>query len=639
MDLQELLNDNESRDLLRLVTAGSVDDGKSTLIGRLLYESKAIYEDQLEAVEKASKKVGSAGDRVDLALLTDGLKAEREQGITIDVAYRYFATAKRKFIIADSPGHEQYTRNMVTGSSTANLMIILLDASKGVLVQTRRHSFIASLLRLPHVVVAINKMDLVDYSEQTYREIVSEFSDFAAKLELPDVSFIPLSALEGEGVTERSEKMAWYKGPAFLDYLETVHIASDRNLIDMRFPVQYVSRPNQNFRGYMGTLASGSIKAGDDIVVLPGGTRNRVKKVLGVDGEIELAYPPMAATVTLEDEVDISRGDLLVLEGNQPHVQREFEAMLVWMAQAPMRADKQYIIKHMTRNIHGRVSELRYRVDVNTLHREEASELGLNEIGRCTLSLHQPVAFDAYRKNRTTGSFIVVDRATNNTVGAGMIIGPVEMADSKKLGKWNQTPTSEFLERHYSDVALVERRERFGHKPVTLLLTGLSSAGKRELAYQLERRLFDANRSVKVLDGQNMRLGISRDLAFSPAHRSENLRRASEIARLFNEAGTICICSFVAPHDEIRAKIKHVVGQERFLEVHVDVSIEFCKSRDKDGLYEKAEKGELLNFPGVSTIYEAPKSPDLRVSPEENSMEECVAQISALLEERGFFTP
>ncbi len=639
MDLQELLNDNESRDLLRLVTAGSVDDGKSTLIGRLLYESKAIYEDQLEAVEKASKKVGSAGDRIDLALLTDGLKAEREQGITIDVAYRYFATSKRKFIIADSPGHEQYTRNMVTGSSTANLMIILLDASKGVLVQTRRHSFIASLLRLPHVVVAINKMDLVDYSEDVYKGIVKDFSDFAAKLELPDISFVPLSALEGEGVTSRSDKMGWYKGPSLIDYLETIHIASDRNLIDFRFPVQYVSRPNQNFRGYMGTVASGSVKVGDEVVVLPGGGRNRVKQVLGVDGEMETAFPPLAATLVLENEVDISRGDLLVLEGNQPHVEREFETMLVWMAESPMVLGKQYVIKHMTRNIISRISKLRYRVDVNTLHRQDATELGLNEIGRCTVSVNQPLTFDAYRKNKTTGSFIVIDRATNNTVGAGMIIGPVAMSDASKAGKWNQAPSSEFLERHYGDVALAERQENAGHKPVTVFLTGLTAAGKREIAYKLERRLFDEGRTVKVLDGQNMRLGISRDLAFSAAHRSENLRRASEVARLFNEAGTICICSFVAPHQEVRAKAKQVVGEDRFLEVHVDVSTDFCKSRDKKGLYKKAENGEIRDFPGVTTTYEAPSSPDLRVSPESDSMEECVARIVALLEERGFLTP
>ncbi len=637
MDIRALLEQSESRDLLRLVTAGSVDDGKSTLIGRLLYESEAIYDDQLEAVEKASKRVGSAGNRVDLALLTDGLKAEREQGITIDVAYRFFSTSKRKFIIADSPGHEQYTRNMVTGASTANLMIILLDASKGVLVQTRRHSFIASLLRLPHVVVAVNKMDLVGYSEKVFNEIVQEFSRFAAKLELPDLSFIPMSALEGEGVTSRSGEMDWYKGPPLLDYLQMLHIASDRNLIDMRFPVQYVCRPSTDFRGYMGTVASGCVKPGDHVVVLPAGTQNRVKQIFGVDGQLEAAYPPLTATLVLEDEIDISRGDMLVLEGNQPHVQREFEAFVVWMAESPLVEDKQYLIKHTTRNIYGRISNIRYRVDVNSLHREVADQLQLNEIGRCTISLNQPLAFDSYRKNKITGSFIVIDRQTSNTVGAGMVLGPVEMAEVRSLGQWNRAPSSIFLERQESEVSLVERQTRFQQKPVTILLTGLTAAGKREIAYSLERRLFDLGYLVKVLDGQNMRLGISRDLAFSPAGRSENLRRASEVARLFNELGAICICCFVAPYAEIRAKAKQAIGEDRFIEVHVDVSFEFCKSRDANGVYEKAEKGEIKSFPGVSVPYEKPLEPDLTVCPESSSIEECAAQIETLLEDRGFF--
>ncbi len=636
MGVQELLEENESRDLLRLVTAGSVDDGKSTLIGRLLYESQGIYEDQLSAIAKASEKVGSAGDQIDLALLTDGLKAEREQGITIDVAYRYFATPRRKFIIADSPGHEQYTRNMVTGASTAGLMIILIDASRGVLVQSKRHSFIASLLRMKHVVVAINKMDLVDYSEEVYRSIVDDFSNFAAKLELTDMAFIPLSALEGEGVTSKSEKMPWYSGPSLLHYLETVHIASDRNLIDFRFPVQYVSRPDQNFRGYMGTVASGTVKVGDELVVLPGGTTNRVQKVLGVSGDLEVSFPPHATTLVLEDEVDISRGDMLVHVGNQPSVSREFEAMLVWMDEEFMAPGRPYIIKHATRTINGRVSKLHYQVDVNTLHRRDADGLGLNEIGRCTMRVHQPLVYDTYRKNAATGSFIVIDRVSNNTVGAGMIIGPAGMSAGTGVGHWDQIPSSEYLEPQYSQVSLVERKERTGHQPATVLLTGLSEAGKRDVAYALERRLFDESRAVKVLDGQNIRLGLSRDLGFSPSHRSENLRRVSAVANLFNDAGFFCICCFVAPHEEIRAKFKQAIGAERFIEVHVNASLEYCRGRDSEGLYAKAEAGELENFPGVTTPYEEPKNPDLVVTPEEDAVEECVARIIGVLEERGF---
>ena len=637
MSIDELLEENERMDLLRLVTAGSVDDGKSTLIGRLLYESKGIYEDQLDAIEKASKKQGSAGERVDLALLTDGLKAEREQGITIDVAYRYFSTPRRKFIIADSPGHEQYTRNMVTGSSTASLMIILLDASKGVLVQSRRHAFLASLLRIPHLVVAINKMDLVDYNEERFREIAAEFTEFAARLELTDLTFIPVSALEGDNVTHPSEKMDWYKGRNLLSHLETVHIASDRNLIDFRFPVQYVSRPNSDFRGYMGNVASGVVRPGDEVLVLPSGVTNTVKEVRDANGLIESGVSSQALTLVLENETDISRGDILVHPQNRPSVDRCFEAMVVWMSDTPMSLDKSYVVKQSTQVVPGRISDLRYRVDVNTLRKIDTESLELNEIGRCAFTLNQPITFDPYRRNPGTGALIIIDRMTNNTVGAAMILGPLQDSDRSNLDSWQSTPHGGYLERQNAagHVRLEERIEKQGHKPATLLLTGLTGTRKRSIAYALERRLFEEGVNVMVLEGQSMRLGLGRDLGFSVKGRDENLRRVSEMAHLLNESGTLCICSFVAPFADTRAKAKELVGAERFLEVHVDAPIEFCRENDPSGLYAKADIGEIKDFPGVTAPYEAPQSPDCKLDSSEQPVDECVEQLVSLLRTKG----
>lgn len=635
MLIDKLLKEDSAKDLLRLATAGSVDDGKSTLIGRLLYESKGIYEDQLEAIEKASEKVGSTGGKLDLALVTDGLKAEREQGITIDVAYRYFSTPKRKFIIADSPGHEQYTRNMVTGASTASLMIVLIDASKGVVVQSRRHAFIASLLRVPHILVAINKMDLVDYSKDVYERIVKDFTEFAAKLELTDVSFVPVSALEGDNVVSQSEKMGWYTGRSLLSHLENVHIASDRNLIDLRFPVQYVSRPDSSFRGYMGQIASGAIRPGDEVVVLPSGVSNKVDKVFGPDGELEQGHAGQSLTVTLANETDISRGDLIVHKNNQPSVERSFEAMVVWMAADRMAAHRSYIVKQGGRQVTGAIDALRYRVDVNTLHREESDGLGLNEIGRCTLTVHQPIVFDAYRRNRNTGSFIIIDRETNNTVGAGMILGASQIESGAKQGQWTRTPLSSVEPGLLSSVSLEEREAQTGHKAATVLLTGLSGSRKADIAYAMERALFSEGHLVTVLDGRKLRSGIGRDLGFSPKGRDEHMRRAAEMARLFNETGVLCICSMVAPDQEVRARAKELVGAERFLEVHVDAPVEFCRKHDPSGLYARADVGELKHFPGVSATYDAPLHPDLRVSPAEASVDACVEEILSLLRARG----
>ena len=635
MLIDKLLKEDSAKDLLRLATAGSVDDGKSTLIGRLLYESKGIYEDQLEAIEKASEKVGTTGGKLDLALVTDGLKAEREQGITIDVAYRYFSTPKRKFIIADSPGHEQYTRNMVTGASTASLMIVLIDASKGVVVQSRRHAFIASLLRVPHILVAINKMDLVDYSQEVYESIVKEFTDFAAKLELTDVSFVPVSALEGDNVVSQSEKMDWYSGRSLLSHLENVHIASDKNLIDLRYPVQYVSRPDSSFRGYMGQVASGAVRPGDDVVVLPSGIANKVDKVFGPDGELEQGHAGQSLTVTLQNETDISRGDLIVHTNNQPHVERSFEAMVVWMASEKMVPHRSYTVKQGGRLVTGTVDELRYQVDVNTLHRQESDGLGLNEIGRCTLTVHQPLVFDPYRRNRSTGSFIIIDRTSNNTVGAGMIIGAAQAEDGMKQGRWNRTPLSSVEPGVVSSVTRDEREARNGHPAITVLLTGLSGSRKADIAYAVERRLFEEGRAVTVLDGRKLRSGIGRDLGFSPKGRDEHMRRAAETAKLFNDAGVLCICSMVAPDREVRERARELVGPERFLEVHVDAPLEFCREHDRGGLYPRADVGELKHFPGVSADYDVPTAADLTVKPAESSIDACVEQVLKLLQEQA----
>src|SRR5688572_2988167 len=473
-DIHTYLERNQRKELLRFLTCGSVDDGKSTLIGRLLHDTKTIYEDQLAAVKRDSVKFGTTGEAggVDLALLTDGLKAEREQGITIDVAYRYFSTEKRKFIIADTPGHEQYTRNMATGASTCDLAIILIDARHGVAVQTRRHSFIVSLLGIKHVVVAVNKMDLVGWSEEVFERIKTDYAGFVAKLDIADVEFIPLSALKGDNVVGKSNAMPWYQGPPLLAHLEMVHIASDRNLADMRFPVQYVLRPNLNFRGFAGTMASGILRKGDEIVALPSGRRSKVKSIVTYEGELDEAFSPMAVTVTLADEIDVSRGDMLVHAGNEPHVSAQVEAMVVWMAEKPFTAGRSYWIKQTTRSVSGEIAEIRAGVDVNTLERRPATQLAMNEVGHVVLSLNQPLAYDAYKANAATGAFIVVDRLTNTTVGAGMILPPGERRGGGSGDHWGQEPASNRLRLHGGEVSPAQREHRLGQRAMTILLTG-----------------------------------------------------------------------------------------------------------------------------------------------------------------------
>ena len=631
-DINAYLAQHERKELLRFITCGSVDDGKSTLIGRLLYESKMIYEDQLAAIQKDTQRYGTTGGELDLALLTDGLEDERQQGITIDVAYRYFSTDKRKFIIADTPGHEQYTRNMATGASTADLAIILIDARHGVLVQTKRHSFIVSLLGIKHIVVAINKMDLVDFSEDVFNKIRADYQAFAARLDLPDVHFLPMSALKGDNVVQPSQHTPWYVGPTLMSLLENVYIASDRNLEDFRFPVQLVNRPHLNFRGFCGTIASGIVRKGDEIMALPSRKISRVKSIVTFDGEREEAFAPQAVTLTLEDEIDVSRGDMIVRPGNVPRVEQKFEAMVVWMAEEPMVPGKSYWVKQTSKQSPGQINTLRYQIDVNTLHRKDAPTLHLNEIGRCTLTVSQPISFDAYRRNRSTGAFILIDRLTNGTVGAGMIL---DRTTGEGRDHWDDQPAAAGLHGERTSVSDAERQARFGQKPVTVLLTGLTGAGKSTLAYALERRLFDEGRAVVVLDGQNMRRGISKDLGFTADERSENLRRSAEVAKLFNDAGIIVLAAFVAPEEAVRQKAAAAIGRERFLVVHLDCPLDVCRQRDTDGHYKLADSGEIANFPGISAPYEPPVAPDLVLKTDRLNVDECAAQLLSLLNARG----
>ena len=503
LNISEFLDQDEKKDLLRLLTAGSVDDGKSTLIGRLLFDSKKLYEDQLDALERDSKRVGNAGDNIDYALLLDGLKAEREQGITIDVAYRYFSTNKRKFIIADTPGHEQYTRNMITGGSTANLAIILVDARTGVITQTRRHTYLVSLLGIKHIVLAVNKMDLVGYDKKVFDGIVDAYQKFVAPLDIPDVTCIPLSALKGDNVVDKSENMPWYSGQALLDFLETVHIASDHNLKDFRFPIQYVLRPNLNFRGFSGRIASGVVHKGDEIMAIPSGKKSRVKSIVTYDGELNEAFPPQSVTLTLEDEIDLSRGEMMVFPDNVPHISRYFEAMLVWMDEKAMERDQQYFIKQTTNTTRVHIDRIRYKVDVNTMEQSMAGTLSLNEIGRAVFVTNKPIFFDPYKKNKSCGSFVLIDPITNNTCAVGMII---DEAKSSDLASAITEEARRGMQEGISAVSAEERTKRLGHGGMLFNIVGNNLAAQRECAYMLERRLFDTGYFAVVLDAEALAL-------------------------------------------------------------------------------------------------------------------------------------
>ena len=619
------------KDLLRFLTCGGVDDGKSTLIGRLLHEGRGLYEDQVIALERDSRKSGSAGDAIDFALLLDGLKAEREQGITIDVAYRYFSTPRRKFIIADCPGHVQYTRNMITGGSSANLALVLIDAQKGVLEQTRRHSLLVSLLDISHVIVCVNKMDLVGYSQARFDAIRADYAEFAARLELRNIDFIPVSALTGENVSTRSAQMPWYEAAPLLSALERVHIASDRNLIDFRFPIQRVVRRDRDFRGYAGTVASGIVRRGADVVVLPSGQKTSITSIATYDGELETAVPPQAITITVEHDIDISRGDTIAAPGNTPRLEDEIEAMLVWMDAAPMDCGRPYILKHGHREVRAEVASIRYRLDVNTTSRAETARLKLNEIGRVHLQLSAKIACDPYKRNRATGSFILIDGHSDQTVAAGMILDrPTEDGRTKGVGALRRRQR-----RHVSLVSVEDRSESLGHLPHVVWLTGLPGSGKTTTAHALERRLFELGHSSRVLDAESLRLGVSSDLGFASVERSESVRRAAHIARLFTDVGTIVIVALVSPYARDRTEARAIVGDAGMLEVHVSTPIEVCEARDETGTFVSARAGTIPRFTGISAPYEPPEAPDLILAQERISTDDAVVLVLEALAERG----
>ncbi|HBX38451.1 MAG TPA: sulfate adenylyltransferase subunit CysN [Pseudohongiella sp.] len=621
-DITAYLAQHERKELLRLLTCGSVDDGKSTLIGRLLHDSKMIYEDQLAAIQKDSLKVGTTGGKLDLALLVDGLQAEREQGITIDVAYRYFSTSKRKFIIADTPGHEQYTRNMATGASTCDLAVILIDARHGVQVQTRRHSFITSLLGIKHIVVAVNKMDLVDYSQDVFEKIRTDYLKFSEKLKPAEFHFIPMSALDGDNVVNPSANMAWYEGPTLMNLLENVQITENRNYEDFRYPVQYVNRPNLNFRGFCGTVASGVVRKGDEIIVLPSRKKSRIKSIVTFEEELELAHSDMAITLTLEDEIDVSRGDMIVHRDNMPAVAEEFDATVVWMTEDALLPGKMYDFKLGTKTVSGRVNTIKHQIDVNTLEENPAPALELNEIGVCDVSVDQPVCIDSYDRNRNTGSFIVIDRLTNVTVGAGMI--NLDAAAAKRRKRSGIT-----------HVTREERSARYGQKPATVMFIGVSGAGKSTLAHGLERRLFDMGRVSTVLDGKAMRLGISKDLPHDAEGRAENLRRSAHIARFINDSGLICCAAFVAPNPDSREHAVSVIGKDNCYIVYLNPPIEVCQQRDPSGIYAAAETTGSADIPGISFPYSPPEKVELELDTASLSVDECLDQVLDMMRDKG----
>ncbi|WCS05920.1 adenylyl-sulfate kinase [Mycobacterium tuberculosis] len=608
--------------LLRLATAGSVDDGKSTLIGRLLYDSKAVMEDQWASVEQTSKDRGH--DYTDLALVTDGLRAEREQGITIDVAYRYFATPKRKFIIADTPGHIQYTRNMVTGASTAQLVIVLVDARHGLLEQSRRHAFLASLLGIRHLVLAVNKMDLLGWDQEKFDAIRDEFHAFAARLDVQDVISIPISALHGDNVVTKSDQTPWYEGPSLLSHLEDVYIAGDRNMVDVRFPVQYVIRPHtlehQDHRSYAGTVASGVMRSGDEVVVLPIGKTTRITAIDGPNGPVAEAFPPMAVSVRLADDIDISRGDMIARTHNQPRITQEFDATVCWMADnAVLEPGRDYVVKHTTRTVRARIAGLDYRLDVNTLHRDKtATALKLNELGRVSLRTQVPLLLDEYTRNASTGSFILIDPDTNGTVAAGMVLRDVSA----------RTPSPNTV-RHRSLVTAQDRPPR----GKTVWFTGLSGSGKSSVAMLVERKLLEKGISAYVLDGDNLRHGLNADLGFSMADRAENLRRLSHVATLLADCGHLVLVPAISPLAEHRALARkvHADAGIDFFEVFCDTPLQDCERRDPKGLYAKARAGEITHFTGIDSPYQRPKNPDLRLTPD-RSIDEQAQEVIDLLE-------
>jgi bifunctional enzyme CysN/CysC len=608
------------KSLLRFLTCGSVDDGKSTLIGRLLFDSKLILEDQLATLARDSRKHGTTGEDIDLALLVDGLEAEREQGITIDVAYRFFSTPRRSFIVADTPGHEQYTRNMATGASNSDAAVILIDARKGVLTQTRRHSYICSLLGIRHVAVAINKIDLVDHSAAAFHHILGDYLGFAKALGFGSITAIPMSARFGDNVSTRSEKLKWFTGPTLLEYLEALDVESGVLGKPFRFPVQWVNRPNLDFRGFSGTVASGSIRSGEPVVVAASGRESRITRIVTADGDLPEAQAGDAVTLVLADEVDIARGDVLARPEARPEVVDQFAAHLLWMAEEPMLPGRSYLMRIGTRFVPARVTTLKHKVDVNTLEHIAAKTLALNEIGMCNLATATPVALDPYLENRETGAFILIDRFTNATAGAGMISFGLRRATN--------------VHRQSLSVDKVARVHRNGHKPVILWFTGLSGSGKSTIANLVEKELHGGGAHTYLLDGDNVRHGLNRDLGFTDADRVENVRRVGEVARLFTDAGMIVLCSFISPFRAERAMVRELVPDGEFIEVFVDTPLEECIRRDPKGLYARAKAGLIKNFTGIDSPYEVPENPDLRLDTLQETLAQSAARVVALLQER-----
>jgi bifunctional enzyme CysN/CysC len=622
VDLKEFLAAQERKSLLRFLTCGSVDDGKSTLIGRLLFDSQLLFEDHIAALEKDSKKHGTTGDDIDFALLVDGLEAEREQGITIDVAYRFFATEKRKYIVADTPGHEQYTRNMATGASGSELAVILIDSRKGVLTQTRRHAYIASLLGIRHVVLAVNKIDLMEFSKTVFDKIVTDFAAFSARLKFATCVPIPISARYGDNVTTRSDRMPWYRGPCLMDHLDTVDVESEESAKVFRMPVQWVNRPNLDFRGFAGTVSSGRIGPGDPIAVARSGRTSTVQRIVTKDGDLKEASAGDAVTLVLADEIDASRGDILVPPSARPELSDQFAAHVLWMAEEELLPGRQYLLKSATRTVPATVTTLKHKVDVNTFDHLAAKTLALNEVGSANIALAEPMAFDAYAENRDTGGFILIDRFTNATVAAGMIDFGLRRATNVH---WQAL-----------DVDKARRAELKGQKPVVLWFTGLSGSGKSTIANNVERALAAQGRHTYLLDGDNVRHGLNRDLGFTDVDRVENIRRVGEAAKLFVDAGLIVLVSFISPFRSERRAARDMVAPGEFIELFVDTPIDVCVSRDPKGLYKKARAGEIKNFTGVDSPYEPPESAEITLDTVKADAAALAEDVVRYLRERGY---
>ncbi len=622
--LVEYLATHEKKDLLRFLTCGSVDDGKSTLIGRLLYDTKLIFEDQLASIEKDSKKHGTVGDDIDLALLVDGLQAEREQGITIDVAYRFFTTDKRKFIVADTPGHEQYTRNMATGASNSDLAVILIDARKGILTQTRRHSFIVSLLGIKHVVLAINKIDLMDYSQDVFNEIVADYQAFAADFGFETMQAIPMSARYGDNVLSRSDKLPWYKGPTLVEHLETVQIDQDLSAKPFRLQVQWVNRPDLNFRGFSGTISSGAVRPGDQVLVAKSGKSSTVKSIVTYDGDLPVAAAGQAITLTLEDEIDISRGDVLSAIDARPEVSDQFQARLIWMSEQELIPGRTLLVKIGARTVSASVTEIKYQTDVNTFAHIAAKTLKLNEVAVVNIALQEPVAFDPYTENHEMGAFIVIDRVSNLTLGAGMIEHGLRRATNVH---WQAL-----------DVNKATRAGAKNQKPVVLWFTGLSGAGKSTIANLVEKKLLSLSHHTYLLDGDNVRHGLNKDLGFTDANRVENIRRVAEVSKLMVDAGLVTLVSFISPFRAERQMARELLGQGEFIEIYVSTPLDVVEKRDVKGLYAKARAGEIRNFTGIDSPYEAPESPELTLDTTTQTPDRLAETVVTYMQQNGYLS-